>query len=516
MLRLFALLCLLVSFSVASFATDVDVEIDQNVLVLTDDNFDSVIAQNEHILVEFYAPWCGHCKTLAPEYAAAATTLQEEGSPLKLAKVDATVQTKLGQRFDVSGFPTLKFFIKGKDQDYEGGRKRDEILKWVKRKSGPPAETIQSIQRAEILKEQSEVSVFGYFETEGLKAKYEAVALTFEEIPFAILESRTHLPRINDEESPDAKAKIEKAKDFIILFKRFDERVSVFDHSQFEQDSLRSFVSIESTPLVNQFSSSPKIFALTVKKHFFLFLDDLENEESQKTQSVLRTVAKQFKGKVVFTVIDVMASTSVKINDFFAIDKTNTPQARMLFLEDAPLKFKFESKEVDAQKWTKFVEDVLAGKVAPHTKSQEAVPYEGKGTRVIVGSEHDAIISDPKLNVFVEYYAPWCGHCKNLVPIWDKLAATFDEIPNVVIAKFDSTTNDAAGVQISGFPTLVFYPATEDGTGKKGPGIKFEGDREVKDLLAFVALHGVNVPAITLKADAEAEAEAEDENHDEL
>jgi protein disulfide-isomerase A1 len=514
------LLTLFVSFSVCA---DVDVEEDQNVLVLTDDNFDAVIAQHTHILVEFYAPWCGHCKTLAPEYAAAAIKLYEEGSPLKLAKVDATIHTKLAQRFQIEGFPTLRFFVSGKPSEYTGGRTRDEILKWVMRKSGPPAESIRSRDRAELLKEQSEVSVFAYFETEGLRAKYEAVALGFEDVPFAILEERTSLPRVSDkdnydEESPEAKAKmeirksIEKAKDFIILFKRFDERVSLFDRAQFDEASIREFVSIESSPLINEFSSNPRIFTLGVKKHFFLFLDDPEREEGEKAKRALRVVAKQFKGKAIFSFIDVMAPTSVKINDFFAIDKTNLPQVYILFLDEAPIKFKFESKEVDAQKWAKFAEETLSGKGTPHLKSQEPVPYQGKGTKVLVGSEHDAITSDPKLNVFVEYYAPWCGHCKNLAPIWDKLAESFDEIPNVVIAKFDATVNDAPGVMIQGFPTLVLYPATEDGTGKKGPGIKYEGAREFEDMQAFVELHGLNVPSFNFKT----KDDDDDEDHNEL
>ena len=106
------------------------------VLIFTDSNFDEEIQKYEHILVEFYAPWCGHCKSLAPEYEKAAKELD-------LAKVDVTVNKALGERFEIKGFPTLLFFKNGVPTPYGGPRNAYGIVKWVTKKSNPPSTLVQ-------------------------------------------------------------------------------------------------------------------------------------------------------------------------------------------------------------------------------------------------------------------------------------------------------------------------------------------------------------------------------------
>lgn len=80
-------------------------------------------------LVKFYAPWCGHCKKMEPMYEELAQKLKGE---VNVAKVDVPANRDLGTRFEIKGFPTLKFFSKGKVYTYKGKRTVDDIIEFVK------------------------------------------------------------------------------------------------------------------------------------------------------------------------------------------------------------------------------------------------------------------------------------------------------------------------------------------------------------------------------------------------
>ncbi|KAL3614162.1 hypothetical protein CASFOL_042236 [Castilleja foliolosa] len=111
------------------------------VVTLDHSNFTDFVAKHKFIVVEFYAPWCGHCKKLAPEYEKAASVLSTLDPPVVLAKVDANVdQNKvIANGFEVKGYPTLKILRYGGSavQEFKGPRDADGIVAYVKKQSGP-------------------------------------------------------------------------------------------------------------------------------------------------------------------------------------------------------------------------------------------------------------------------------------------------------------------------------------------------------------------------------------------
>jgi len=106
------------------------VEQEGDLVVLTNENFEALTSDGVWF-VKFYAPWCGHCKNMAPTWSKYATTVKGRSLPYKVAKVDCTVQRDICQKFGIRGYPTLKLLKGGDAYDYNGSREESSFLKFV-------------------------------------------------------------------------------------------------------------------------------------------------------------------------------------------------------------------------------------------------------------------------------------------------------------------------------------------------------------------------------------------------
>lgn len=130
-----------------------------SVLDLIPDNFDSVVLESgKPALVEFFAPWCGHCKNLAPIWEELAQSFAFAKDQVSIAKVDADENKDLGRKHGVQGFPTIKWFdgTSNTPTDYNGKRDLESLTAFVVEKTGIKAKTKKPAHSAvELLTDQT-------------------------------------------------------------------------------------------------------------------------------------------------------------------------------------------------------------------------------------------------------------------------------------------------------------------------------------------------------------------------
>ncbi|KAK0618334.1 protein disulfide-isomerase precursor [Bombardia bombarda] len=467
----------------AAVATASDVE------QLKKDNFDEFVKANDIVLAEFFAPWCGHCKALAPEYEEAATSLKEKN--IKLVKVDCTEEADLCQQYGVEGYPTLKVF-RGADNisPYKGQRKAAAITSYMIKQSLPSVSLLTK-DTVEDFKKADKVVIVAFFDATD-KASNETFSAVADKL-------RDNYPfgASNDAALAEAEG---VSFPSVVVYKEFDEGKSVFSE-KFTAEAIEKFAKTAATPLIGEVG--PETYSDYMAAGIPLAYIFAETAEERKEISdAIKPIAEAHRGVINFATIDAKAfgahagNLNLKADQFpaFAIQEIAKNQ-----------KFPFDQeKKITHDSIKEFVDEFVAGKVEPSIKS-EPIPetQEGPVTIVVAKNYNDIVLDDTK-DVLIEFYAPWCGHCKALAPKYDELAALYAKSEfkdKVVIAKVDATLNDVPD-EIQGFPTIKMYPA-----GAKDKAITYSGSRTIEDLIEFIAENGKYKASVS---ESEAETEAEE------
>lgn len=456
--------------------TTLCVQEEEHVLVLDDANFDSEVANHEFLLVEFYAPWCGHCRSLAPEYSKAAEILKGLEPLVRLAKVDATVSTGLKDKHNIEGFPTLKFSTNGTFVDYHGGRTASEIVAWVKRRTGSPTIELTTVEDVQKLKNSEDVSIVYFGLNDTVKGDMiRTFSKDFDGAVFYTVSNANLWEKLNATEGT------------VVLFKNFEEGRNDLT-GEFDIPALKEFITSHSVPLVSSFNErvAEAIFG---NFHPAIFLyRSAENPEHFKIEEKIRKIAAPFKGKLIFVITDIKDEMEKRLADYYGIKEGSLPQLRIANVknEDEIINYNFNDNGKVFTNTTdteiiNFIKEFLAGNLTPSVKSEDVPKEQNEAVYNLVGKTFPDLVTNSNKNAFVEFYAPWCGHCKNLAPVWEQLAKNFQVVETLMIAKIDGTANEVAGVQAEGYPTIRFYP-----NGDKLNPEEYNGERDIQSLTDYL------------------------------
>mgnify|MGYP001137880865 CR=1 FL=1 len=445
-----------------------------DVVVLTNDNFDEVINGNEFVLVEFFAPWCGHCKKLAPEYEVAATALK---GVAVLATVDCTVEEALASRFGIQGFPTLKFFVRGGEPiDYQGERTAKGLQAWVTSKTEPAVIDISDMEAFNKFDERLTVARVVIFEENG---ESDAVKM-LTEVASGPLSGEFSFGRVS---SAALAEELKQKMGSIVLFYKHQVPV-VYSEEGASAEAFKAFLKNKGYPRLETLVLNQSFINRVTEAKRTMMIAFHENADQLE---VVRAIAKQLPEDVHSSETPVAAYPELAAQ--WGASGTKYPTFVVATWEDGHPVFKAYNEEIELSVDTavKFVHDCIEGTCVPYKKSQ-ALPEEGSeeanaAVKTLVYKNFDSIVMDSTKDVLVEFYAPWCGHCKALAPLYEEIATVFKPAESLVIAKFDATANYFdPSLDIKGFPTLVFFPANN----KKDNLPRYEGKRDFPSIATWI------------------------------
>ncbi|XP_033830837.2 protein disulfide isomerase family A, member 8 [Periophthalmus magnuspinnatus] len=459
----------------------------RDVLELADADFDYLATEHETMLVKFYAPWCGHCKKLAPDFEKAATKLK---GTVQLAKVDCTANSELCARFGVTGYPSLKIFRSGRDAGpYDGPRSAEGIVQVMKKQSGPDSVLLRSNSDLEQFVNHYEASIVGLFSPDSsrLSEFLKAASLLREQFRFA------HSSNLSLGQEYNATGEC------VLLFRpprlsnKFEESVVVFS-DYLTITSLRRFIRDNIFGLVPHLTVE-NMERLRVKDLLTVYydLDYVHNVRgSNYWRNRVMLVASKFRGRGLSFSVANRKDFEAEIQEEFGLGPDpGLPVATIR----TRLGLKYTMREEftrDGRSLERFLEDYFSGRLKRFIKS-EPVPEKNPGpVKVVVAESFAEIVDDPNKDALILFYSPLCQHCKKLEPVYAQLASELSSDPDVVVAKMNAADNDVPlGYDVQGFPTIYFAAI-----GRKDDPVRYEGPREVKDLLKFVkreASHSLRV-----------------------
>ncbi|XP_026084237.1 protein disulfide-isomerase A3-like [Carassius auratus] len=449
-----------------------------DVLEFCDSDFDRNAAVHETLLVEFFAPWCGHCKQFAQEYEASATRLK---GTLPLAKVDCTVNSETCERFGANSYPTLKIFRHGEEvETYDGPRTADGIVSYMRKQAGPSSVALLSEADLDSFINNYEASVVGFFSGANSTRLAE-----FLNVSSALRDSYRFAY------STDVGTGLKYGVDgeCVLLFRpphlngEFEDNVVKYTEST-SNSSLRTFIRDHVFGLCPQLTTENKDILrgsdLLTAYYNVDFLRNLKGTNYWRNR--IMKVVTQFQDRGLrFAVADRQAFQD-ELKEF-GLDSSDGDIPVVTIRTKEGIKYLMQEEFTqDGKSLEKFLEDYFAKSLKRYMKSEPVPESNEDPVKVVVADTFDEIVNDPGKDVLVEFYAPWCGHCQDLEPIYKELGEQLSGDPNIVIAKMDATANDVPpNYDVQGFPTIYFVPS-----GQKDQPQRYEGGREVSDFITYL------------------------------
>jgi protein disulfide isomerase len=263
----------------------------------------------------------------------------------------------------------------------------------------------------------------------------------------------------------------------IVVLMDFDKKKFIYTEPI---EALGEFLNKHRYPLVSEFDQEAVnvVFQKSTKKGVLLIAPA---DVDQKIKDEFKKLALVKKSdEFMFVYADSKSEWGTRLVSFLALTDADLPRVEVLEVRGEVKRYRFTG-EMTEEALNKFIDDFKNGWIPRFFKSEE-IPTENPGPVFkVVGKTFKQEVIDNDSDVLVKFYAEWCGHCKQLAPIYTAVAESLKNNKKIKLVDIDATKNDVEGISVQGFPTLKFWK----GKDKTAP-IDFEGERTEEGILKFL------------------------------
>eukprot|EP01022_Parablepharisma_sp_SALTPOND_P034057 TRINITY_DN903_c0_g1_i2.p1 TRINITY_DN903_c0_g1~~TRINITY_DN903_c0_g1_i2.p1 ORF type:complete len:784 (-),score=123.18 TRINITY_DN903_c0_g1_i2:33-2384(-) len=452
----------------------------KNVVVLNDANYKEYLEKNKEkpILLKLYAPWCGHCKSMAPEFEKAAELSKEQGRPYVFAEIDAAANQDAAKHFDITGFPTLFFLYDGKKEEYNEGRNAQAFLQYMIKKAGTPMVNLKTVDEVKkVLALSRHRSILVSDDPEVLKEYKEASTelLEYSYYYTSVAVGKKVFPKIT-------------SAPVVVMINAYGEEEKYYVPT-FNKDELEEFLIRNENPTVITHFTQPiigSVFPRNSPKTGILMFRSAMDPNADQIDAAFRKAAQRFKDdKYVIGLADINVEGFPKRMGFFlSLSDKDLPSLEIIRADNELKRYVYRGP-MNEEAIYSFVKQYEQGKAKRFFKS-EAAPAENNGPvyKVVGTTFENEVLKDEK-DVVVNFYAAWDGKSIEFKKMYNKLANKLQNNKKIKFVEIDITKNDVEGHPVRNFPTIKVFPGKN-----KGSPETYTGEMEEDQLLEFLKVKG--------------------------
>ena len=373
-----------------------------NVLSYDDTNY-TLLEKNEINFILFYSQYCYHCHKFLPTFIEAANYCKEQKLKVVFSRIDANLNEKASEAYQIRSYPTVYLVLKGKKHKYEGYRTKDALINFMNKKLN---DEIFKINKLEEINEYQKITPIILLST--IKDKSSQIFKYFYD--YAKNSYEYNFLSCLSEEC------LKKYGEDIILYKNFDEKEvsyvkSYGKLSDAKNSSIPYFISIFAMECGSMLTVDSLDALIRYNKTGFFYVRNSSDEENVKYDKLFKELGKELRKDNTYAfVCDTGEIYQSNIQDAFSIHEGDLP-AVFYYQQNTPdpaAKNKLYSlrhldmKKVSIESLMKFVIDIKKGKLKRDLYSMPVSDCKMiNGMRRVVGKTFDQYVTDEKRNVFL-------------------------------------------------------------------------------------------------------------------